>query len=226
MPQNLTSKNKTCYIDTRTEHSGSRIGAALKDCIASVREKRQELVFLCIGSDRITGDCLGPLIGHQLCRSSDSPYTVYGTLEHPVHALNLTEVLSEIQYNHPSALVVAIDASLGSLAHQGCVCIGCGSILPGAGVCKKLPPVGDIFITGIVNLSGASAHLLLSSTRLCDVMQMADAICQGILLSCLPACAAPFPCRSRQGWLQDCLLGLQAHQRRVASLAKGLRSFS
>lgn len=226
MPQNFIFKNKTCYIDTRSEHSGARIGAALKSCISSVREEWKELVFLCIGSDRITGDCLGPLIGHQLCHSSDYPYTVYGTLEHPVHALNLTDILSDIQYNHPSALVIAIDASLGSSAHQGCVCIGRGPILPGAGVCKKLPAVGDIFITGIVNLSGASAHLLLSCTRLCDVMQMADAICQGILLSCLPGYTATFPCRSRQGWLEDCLLGLQNHQKKMVSLAKGLRSFS
>lgn len=176
-------KNDTCYIDISTEQASRDIGCALEHCISQMDTHWSELIFLCIGSDRITGDCLGPLIGHQLNRLCAHPYTVYGTLDYPVHALNLRDILKDIQYTHPQGLIIAIDASLGSSSHQGCVCVGKGSILPGAGVSKDLPAVGDIFITGIVNLTGASPHLLLSSTRLSDVMQMADSIAQGILQS-------------------------------------------
>lgn len=175
------SKNETCYINSKAEEAIDEIGDALQYYISHVDFLWNELIFLCIGSDRITGDCLGPLIGHQLSLSSAQPYTVYGTLDHPVHALNLQEILLDIQSYHSKALIVAIDASLGSSSHQGCVCVGNGSILPGAGVCKDLPAVGHIFITGIVNHTGISPHLLLSSTRLSDVMQMADSISQGIL---------------------------------------------
>ena len=54
--------------------------------------------------------------------------------------------------------------------------VGQGSLEPGLGVKKKLPPVGDISITGIVNLSGAFEHFLLQTTRLSTVMELADAI--------------------------------------------------
>ena len=106
---------------------------------------------------------------------------MYGTLEDPVHALNLAEALDEIKRKHPRALIVAVDASLGSKKHLGFISVGTGSIRPGAGVKKELPDIGDVFITGIVNLSGSFEHLLLSTTRLSLIVSMADAITAGIL---------------------------------------------
>lgn len=61
-----------------------------------------DLVFFCIGTDRATGDCLGPLVGSRL--QTLLPETViYGTLEKPLHALNLREVLDQVKrsYAHP-----------------------------------------------------------------------------------------------------------------------------
>lgn len=178
------SKCDVCYIDTRSEHASLEIGHALEYYIARTDFFWKDLIFLCIGSDRITGDCLGPLIGHHLNRVARHPYTVYGTLADPVHALNLSEILQDIQYAHPQGLIIAIDASLGASSHQGYICVGRGSILPGAGVCKDLPAVGHLYITGIVNQTGISPHLLLSNTRLSDVMEMAETISQGILQTC------------------------------------------
>ena len=101
-------------------------------------------MFLCIGSDRVTGDCLGPYIGHLLHPHETGHIFVYGTLSCPVHALNLEKTSSLITRLHPHALVIAIDASLGQKKHLGYVTIGNGALYPGAGVQKNLPPVGDI----------------------------------------------------------------------------------
>ena len=64
--------------------------------------------------------------------------------------------------------------------------IGNGALYPGAGVQKNLPPVGDIHITGIVNIAGMLEHLTLQTTRLSTVVALADAIAEGIL-KILPA---------------------------------------
>ena len=64
----------------------------------------------------------------------------------------------------------------------GCVSIGKGPLKPGAAVNKNLPEVGDVFVTGVVNVGGFMEHLVLQSTRLNLVMKMADTIAQG--LSC------------------------------------------
>ncbi|MBM7685035.1 MAG: hypothetical protein PWP07_154 [Epulopiscium sp.] len=140
-------------------------------------------VILCIGTDRATGDSLGPLIGYKLRHLSYPNIYVYGTLEHPVHAKNLGETVEMIHEKHPNALVIAIDACLGKMDHIGYITLGEGSIKPGAGVQKNLPPVGDIFITGIVNFSGFMEMLILQNTRLSLVMQMADIISSGIKYS-------------------------------------------
>ena len=123
---------------------------------------------------------LGPLVGHQLSRCHWKNIHVYGTLDYPVHALNLEQTLNKIKKRHPSALTIAIDASLGSPKHVGFITVGTGSICPGAGVHKSLPPVGDIFITGVLNTSGNFEQLLLQTTRLSFVVQMAETITAGI----------------------------------------------
>ena len=55
------------------------------------------IVFVCIGTDRSTGDSLGPLIGTLLVEKNIHPFHIYGSLENPIHALNLADKLSEIK---------------------------------------------------------------------------------------------------------------------------------
>ena len=101
------------YIDAGKNGSSGEIAYLLKKCILHCPKKWTEIVFLCIGSDRVTGDCLGPYIGHLLHPHETGHIFVYGTLSCPVHALNLEKTSSLITRLHPHALVIAIDASLG-----------------------------------------------------------------------------------------------------------------
>lgn len=169
------------YIDSKKQDSSKEIAYLLKKCILHHPSKWSELVFLCIGSDRITGDCLGPYIGHSLRHIHIPGVFVYGTLSHPIHALNIKAAHGFIKSAHPSALIIAIDASLGTKKHLGYVTIGNGALYPGAGVQKELPPVGDIHITGIVNISGLVDQLTLQSTRLSTVIFLGDTITKGIM---------------------------------------------
>jgi len=138
-------------------------------------------ILLCIGTDRSTGDCLGPLVGSKLAASGQNFFHVYGTLEHPVHASNLKQRLEEIYRHHENPLIIAVDSCLGSLESVGCANIGDGSLQPGAGVNKNLPPVGKIHITGIVNVGGFMEYFVLQNTRLNLVMRLADLIVEGLM---------------------------------------------
>ena len=172
------------YIREKKRTASTELAHVLKKCIGQIDRPWKEIIILCIGSDRITGDSLGPLIGYQLSPYCSRVFHVYGTLDDPVHALNLPDRISYIHSRHPEALLVAIDASRGSRRHQGYITIGNGAIRPGAGAGKTLPEVGDIFITGIVNVSGSFEQLLLQTTRLATIFHMAESISQGILLAC------------------------------------------
>lgn len=168
------------YYNSKQLSSSYEFGKQLFEKICQNRSRYQPLVFLCIGSDRATGDSLGPIIGYKLKQRRLSSAYVYGTLENPVHAKNLGEVIREIHDTFDQPFIVAIDASLGKASHVGYFTLGEGSLKPGAGVGKDLPQVGNLYVTGIVNLSGFLENSLLQTTRLHTVMDLADKISTGI----------------------------------------------
>lgn len=176
----IKDEQKTYYFDSKDYYSTLEFSKLLSELIAKNIYTNKTLIFLCIGSDRATGDCLGPMIGYKLSKLRKKNLVIYGTLDKPIHAKNLVETINEIQHKYKNSFVVAIDASLGKSSHIGYITLGQGTLRPGAGVNKDLPPVGDIFITGIVNLSGIFDNMLLQTTRLNIVMNLADYICLGI----------------------------------------------
>lgn len=142
----------------------------------------REIILLCIGTDRSTGDSLGPLTGYKMkntLRRFNNVH-VYGTLDKPIHAKNLKETIEIINKIHDKPFIVAIDACLGKVDRVGYITVSHGPLKPGAGVNKELPPVGDIHITGIVNLGGFMEYIVLQNTRLNLVMNMAETISQSI----------------------------------------------
>ena len=144
------------------------------------RQGKKGVVFLCIGTDRSTGDSLGPLIGYKLRDMKHSCAAVFGTLERSVHAMNLDEYARIIKNCYHDCLVVAVDASVGNREHVGYLTLGKGALRPGLGVSKELGAVGDIFITGIVGGCSSYDPLMLQSVRLSVVMRMADCISRSI----------------------------------------------
>lgn len=176
----MSGNKKIYYFDSNDVYSTFEFSKLLYRLINKKSYKNQSIIFLCIGSDRATGDSLGPMIGYKLSKMYKKKFMIYGTLEKPIHARNLSDTLKQIQKNHKNSFIIAIDASLGKSSHVGYITIGEGSLRPGAGVDKELPAVGDIFITGIVNFSGLLDSMLLQTTRLNIVMNLADYICLGI----------------------------------------------
>jgi putative sporulation protein YyaC len=139
------------------------------------------IVIVCIGTDRSTGDALGPLIGTALLKYRSSHFHLYGTLEDPVHAMNLEDTLLEINRKFDKPFVIGIDACLGQVSSVGCIQIGQGPVKPGAGVNKELPPVGDIHVTGIVNVGGFMEYFVLQNTRLHLVIRMSEVIASSLM---------------------------------------------
>ncbi len=172
--------NTVHYYNAEDYASSLQFGQAFSTLLRERLTQDRPLIFLCIGSDRATGDSLGPLIGYKLEQHLHRNYMVYGTLEAPVHAKNLATLVEQIHSRHKNPYIIAIDASLGKQAHIGYYTLGIGSLKPGAGVGKDLISVGDVFITGIVNLSGLLDRMLLQTTRLHTVMSLADRIYLGI----------------------------------------------
>lgn len=180
MKEAVLKSYKPQYFNAKEKQAIYHFCQSLKTLIYMPVHKGQDIVLVCIGSDRATGDCLGPIIGYKLSKFKYPNLHIYGTLSNPVHAKNMESVLESIEADYDDPFVIAIDASLGVMDHIGYITLGEGSLFPGIGVDKELPSVGNIYITGIVNISGMLNHMLLQTTRLDVVMKLADFICVGI----------------------------------------------
>lgn len=175
----LLSKKNLNTIDSCSPMAISKFSNKILDFLNTYyQHDYNELLIVCIGTDRSTGDCLGPLIGYKLSNALRRYSNVYvlGTLDSPVHAKNLIEKIEEINQVYTNPFIVAIDACLGSVEKIGHITINSGPLKPGAGVSKDLPKIGDMNITGIVNLSGFMEYVVLQNTRLSVVMKMAEVI--------------------------------------------------
>ena len=165
----------TFYYDTRSPDFHGRFRAQLETMTL-----RRDVVFLCIGTDKMTGDSLGPYIGTLLKRRG---HCVYGCLGDTVNATNLTAAAVRIFREHRDPFIIAVDACLGRREHVGYASLSTERLRAGAGVNKVLLPIGNISVTGIVTEFGTN-----SFARLIDVpadsiakmgMAIADALCLG-----------------------------------------------
>ena len=138
-----------------------------------------DYVVLAIGSDRATGDCIGPLVGHFLARENKH-IPVFGSLTSPVTALNFEHMYTCLKIKYPKRKIIAIDACISKKDDVGSIKVESGGICPAAATGKKLKRVGDISITAVVSDKKeniCSIHLGLVynmaetiSSALCDAL--------------------------------------------------------
>lgn len=135
------------------------------------RHQGKTITFLCIGTDRSTGDALGPLVGTKL--EERGMTAVVGTLREPCDAGNLEECMAAIP---PENIVVAIDACLGAPGSVGYYLVSEQPLQPAQSVGRSLPAVGHYSVAAVVNVKGPKPYSTLQMTSLYKVMQMADEI--------------------------------------------------
>ncbi len=144
-----------------------------------------KLVFLCIGTDRITGDCFGPLVGYKLkylFRDEDN-IKVIGSLDNIICSHNILNVINDINDKYEDSFLIAIDAALSNKTNIGRVIVTKDSMNVGSGLNKNSIYVGDMSIKGIVSRDYKNPKYnfkLLQNTPLNLIMNMADSVAQGI----------------------------------------------
>ncbi len=164
--------------------AASLLAAHLQRELVSLRRLGSPATVVCVGTDRSTGDALGPLVGTMLTQSvTPLPFAVLGNLQSPVHAGNLHELLPRLQMAAAQGPVVAVDACLGSFESVGSVQVQRGPLKPGAGVRKELPPIGDVAVMATVNVGGFMEYVVLQNTRLGLVYEMAAMIADSIRIA-------------------------------------------
>ena len=167
--------NKEFSFSTFNEYSSTGIYQSLIDC--NVNNKKP--FFICIGSDLVLGDSLGPLVGTFLKNKNIGSY-VYGTLNFPITAKEIEYARTYLKQMHPNSISIAIDAAIGNSDDIGLIRVLNKGLKPGLGVDKNLGAIGDISIIGVVASKSNKNYNLFNLTRLNLIYKMAETIANGI----------------------------------------------
>ena len=140
-------------------------------------------VYMCIGTEKVFSDSLGPRVGSLLNDNLRLPAFVYGLRDQNITAENLLYSYNFIKALHPNSKIVVIDAAVGTIDQIGKVQICDGGIAPGAATNKNLPSVGDVGIIGIVAEKGMGDFYSLNSSKDRLVGSVAQFIADAILVA-------------------------------------------
>ncbi len=149
----------------------------------SARTTDAKPVFMCIGTDKVFSDSLGPRVGSLINDKMTAPSFVYGMCRQNITAENLDFCHKLIKRLHPDSQIVVIDAAVGSADQIGSVQISDGGITPGAATNKNLPRVGDVGIVGIVAERGMADFYTTASEKERLVNKVANFIADAIIAS-------------------------------------------
>ena len=133
---------------------------------------KDDIAFICIGTDQSTGDSFGPLTGTMLKALGFSH--VYGTLQSPCDAYSIEKLTLEIK--DLNKVIIAIDACLGLEKSVGKFIYADEPLQPGSATGRRLPAVGDYSIAGVININGPKAYWKIQNTSLLHVLSMVNTL--------------------------------------------------
>lgn len=146
-----------------------------------IRQRLKRPVFVCIGTEKVFSDSLGPRVGSMLNEQMQTPAFIYGVRSKNITAENLSCCYDFIKSLHPTEQIVVIDAAVGTPEQIGNVQVSNGGLVPGAATNKNLPPIGDVSIVGIVADKGMEDFYTLSAEKELLVNKVAAFIAESIV---------------------------------------------
>ena len=105
-------------------------------------------VVLCLGTNKLLSDCLGPMVGSMLKKYHYDGY-VYGTLDAPVSAINLKACLNFLKATHKNSKILIVDASTTSNPSRIGKIVLANSYLPFNKALYDLNVCADYFLFGV-----------------------------------------------------------------------------
>lgn len=145
--------------------------------LASVIDDRLP-VIVCIGSDRVVSDMIGPLIAEILVNKYDVDAYVYGRLNNPIISKNLKSAFKYIKGKHKGRKIIVIDATLGKLSDIGMVKLINSGCIPAGAFGTQTQIYGDISILPVVSTIGVESKVFLSAMKFLTVYNMAKDIAE------------------------------------------------
>ena len=157
-------------------------------CQLTKNKLYSNIIFLCIGTDRVTGDSFGPLVGYKLKNilKHIQKIDIIGDLDETVSNENILDAIKYIQTNYKNPFIVSIDSALSTRKNVGDIIVSDRGIYLGTSIREKKIYIGDMSIQGVVAKNTCISQYnfkRLQNVNLGIVMKMADTVANGIISS-------------------------------------------
>jgi len=129
-------------------------------------------VIVCVGTDKISGDSLGPMVG-SILRSRHVPCPVFGVEGCTVNGVNLDRYRDFLARYYPGVPVVAVDAALGDASEVGQIRYRLGGVFAGGALGRRCAGLGNLAVLGVVGPKGEDALSTLLEVPLSAVERLA-----------------------------------------------------
>lgn len=137
-------------------------------------------VIVCVGTDKICGDSLGPMVGNLLRHRYAVPCPVYGVEGRTVNGANLERYRRFLDAHYAGVPVIAVDAALGEVDEVGKIRYRLGGVQAGCALGRKSPAVGQLAVLGVVGVKGEDAISSLLEVPFALVERLAEDIARRI----------------------------------------------
>ena len=115
---------------------------------SKIDNKDKIIIFLCIGTNKVIGDSLGPIVGTNLEKmlNGNENIKVFGNMKNPINALNVKENIEYINKVYVDKYIIVIDSAVSDKNLIGEIFITKNKTILGKGTDNKISEIGDLSI--------------------------------------------------------------------------------
>jgi putative sporulation protein YyaC len=113
-----------------------------------IDNRNKKIVFLCIGTNKVTGDSFGPLVGTKLQKllRYNKKISILGNIDKPINALNIEDKLLYVNKKYTDKYVIVVDSAVSEIELIGEIFVTKNKMVLGKGINRKISEIGDISI--------------------------------------------------------------------------------
>lgn len=120
-----------------------------------------DIIVLCIGTNKVIGDSIGPMVGEYLnklleSREEKKNIVIYGNMNKTLNLKNLKQILETEITKYENPFIITIDAALGRTELIEQIFVGKGNIQIGSCLGNGICCYSNLYLKGIVGKEGES----------------------------------------------------------------------
>ncbi len=179
--------SKTQKVEGRNELNNNKYTQftnKLGKSLEKLNNTFSHIIFLCIGTEKIIGDSVGPIIGSNIKNLENEYIKVYGICGKNLDFSNAKNIIEKVYKKYSNPFIITIDAALSKEKRTGEIYIGEGFMKIGTALEKSITFYSNINIKCVVgkynSLNQKENINILNNVVKERVYSLAEIVSQGI----------------------------------------------